>query len=89
MIRNMNAPVIEVNFLDLQKANENSLFKSKCPVCEDGLLLIYRDQKTGELQEYDRCIACGQSVKYLDIKKLRQFEKGGTYLDEIKERKLA
>jgi len=32
--------------------------------------IVYND--TYELSEYDRCISCGQQVKYLDIKQLRE-----------------
>ena len=69
---NMEAAVQEVKHADLQRYSDESTFKSKCPVCPDGILLIYRAKDNGRLREYDRCISCGQAVRYLDIDKLRQ-----------------
>jgi len=70
---NITKPVIEVNHKDLERCG-NSLFKSTCPVCEEGLLLVGRDQDTFILQEYDHCILCGQHYKYMDIQELRKAE---------------
>ncbi len=75
---NINAKVIEVRHADLERYNpEDSAYKSECPECEDGVLLVLRDRSTGELLEYDRCIGCGQLVRYLDIEKLKGCEQHG------------
>ncbi|MFX1297439.1 MAG: hypothetical protein ACFFD2_21625 [Promethearchaeota archaeon] len=70
---NVEKPVIEVKHSDLKRASEDSFFKSKCTACEDGVLLIYREDN-GRLQEFDRCINCGQLFRYLDIKDLRKLD---------------
>jgi uncharacterized protein (DUF983 family) len=44
---------------------------SRCPFCEEGLLLGMRDQVTFVIQEFDCCTLCGQRVKYSDIADLR------------------
>jgi hypothetical protein len=43
----------------------DSAYKSKCPACKDGLLLIYRDVDF-KLVRLDRCVSCGQQVYYTD-----------------------
>ena len=73
---NLNAPVIEICQLELECLSENSIYKTICPVCKKGLLLINRDQESLELMEYDRCVLCGQQVRYLDIEILRKRERG-------------
>ena len=69
-----NSP-IDVKHSDLINVSEDSLYRKKCPVCNDGVLLVYRDKKTFDLAEYDRCVSCGQSVRYLDIEEMRNREK--------------
>jgi uncharacterized protein (DUF983 family) len=71
---NKNEPVIEVNHKDLERASDNSAYRSDCPKCKEGVLLVYRNPKTLVLQEYDRCVLCGQQFKYLDIDELRKAE---------------
>jgi len=36
-----------------------------------------RDHDTLKLSEFDRCLLCGQTVRYLDIEILRGREKNG------------
>ena len=50
---------------------EKGTWKSECPVCEDGLLLVGRDKNTTELEELDRCCRCAQEVRYADILTMR------------------
>lgn len=45
---------------------DSSLFRVCCPVCDDGILLVARNQKTFKLSRNDRCIVCAQSVYYTD-----------------------
>ena len=71
-MNNVNEPVMEVRHADLERATDDSAFKSKCPKCKTGVLLIRRDQVSFRLLEYDSCIACGQQVLYLDIDDLRR-----------------
>jgi hypothetical protein len=45
----------------------DSAFKSYCPACEDGILLMERDPGTGELLSMDRCLGCAQGFVYVDV----------------------
>ena len=71
--KNLDKPIIEVKHADLERFGE-SLYRSECPKCGKGLLLVGRDNKTFILQEYDLCILCGQKFRYLDIEDLRKME---------------
>jgi hypothetical protein len=62
---NINNPVIRVAHAELERWGDGP-YKSKCPSCKDGLLLIHRDEKTFSLQRQDRCISCGQQFYYTD-----------------------
>jgi hypothetical protein len=42
------------------------MFKSRCPVCDDGTLLVNRDRASLAVTPDDHCVACGQRVNYLD-----------------------
>lgn len=68
-------PTIHVNFYSLERYSEESSFKSVCPTCKDGMLLMGRDFTTGELLHVDCCVQCGQTVIYDDIEEVRK--KGG------------
>ena len=62
----------KVAHADLERADANSIFWSKCPVCKKGILMVSRDQKTLMLLEKDHCILCGQQFIYTDINELRK-----------------
>lgn len=71
---NVDKPTIKVKFLELQKKygvydshRIHLMEESKCPVCNDGLLLMKRDFTSFNLLSDDRCISCGQSFIYTDI----------------------
>ena len=70
---NMDAPLLEISHQELERYGDD-MYKSFCPACQCGLLLVGRDQKTLYLKEYDRCTLCGQQVKYTDIEDLRRRE---------------
>jgi len=72
---NADKPVREVKHSALERASTESLYRSHCPVCEEGVLLVRRDSKTAKLLAEDNCIRCGQRYKYLDIETLRQGER--------------
>lgn len=74
-LKNMNAEPIHVNHADLTRCSYGSVYKSKCPVCENGILLVHREGETLELSDTDRCLLCGQLVIYDDIKAMREWEK--------------
>jgi len=60
-----NKPVIQVSHADLERWDDGP-YKSKCPTCKDGILMICRDSSTFKLQRRDRCISCGQQFNYTD-----------------------
>jgi len=66
------------NVIDLRHANQERIsdesdWKVECPFCEDGLFLVSRNQNPPyQLLEFDNCIACGQHVRWVDIKEMRQ-----------------
>ena len=60
-------PPITVHYRNLIRAQDGAL-RSRCPFCADGVLLLVRHQETAKLLDLDRCIGCGQSVVYADLK---------------------
>jgi hypothetical protein len=69
----INDPPKHVKHADLIRIGD-SKFKSSCPVCVDGMLLVYRHPITFRLTEEDRCVLCGQQFIYDDIEEMRQKE---------------
>jgi hypothetical protein len=63
---NVHAPPIKVSHASLRPASGESLYRKRCPVCETGVLLVYRDPVSFMLRSVDRCIHCGQQVIYTD-----------------------
>ena len=57
---------INVRHQDLQRAGESD-YRSKCPKCEDGVLLMGRDRATFELLADDNCTSCGRRFHYTDL----------------------
>lgn len=66
-------PPIHVKHADLVRIGD-SMYRSKCPVCSDGHLLVNRDQVTMDLLAADRCVLCGQLFIYDDIEEMRERE---------------
>lgn len=58
------------------KRTDDSIYRSVCPECKEGVLLVGRDLETFKLSEVDRCISCAQQFIYTDIQELRNFEAG-------------
>lgn len=71
MLENVNEPVQDVKHSNLERSSPNSPYRSHCPVCEDGVLLVGRDLDTFELKELDICVCCGQHFRYTDIEEMR------------------
>lgn len=65
-MKNLHAEPVRVKHADLERWDPESAYKSKCPACEAGLLLVYRDRTTFRLARTDRCISCAQTVIYTD-----------------------
>lgn len=64
--KNSQAPTLDVRHSLLVRASAESAYRSVCPACNHGLLLVRRDDRTFELLRHDRCISCGQTVRYVD-----------------------
>jgi len=71
---NLHAAALHVRHADLKRIDSN-LYRSACPTCAEGILLVHRDQRTLLLLQNANCIACGQRVIYTDIQELREREK--------------
>jgi predicted RNA-binding Zn-ribbon protein involved in translation (DUF1610 family) len=74
-MENFDEPVIEVNHKDLERYDD-SMYKSVCPKCNNGILLIYREHASLKLLANDVCVSCGQHFKYLDIEEMNKLEEG-------------
>lgn len=72
-LKNLRNPVLVVKHSGLRRFSD-SAYKSHCPKCTDGVLLVRRDPKTFRLEEDDFCVSCGQTFRYSDIDKLRARE---------------
>lgn len=59
--------LMEVRHQDLKRADSDSPYVSKCISCNDGVLLMRRNQESGILEILDFCCLCGQAVKYTDV----------------------
>ena len=69
---NLHAPMMDVRHGDLKRFSDDSPHKSDCPVCPGGVLLMQRDRRTHELIDVDRCIGCGQAVRYTDLAEMKR-----------------
>lgn len=71
---NAKNPPIRVAHAELDRLSEDSDYKSKCPKCPKGVLLVRRDQTTFDLIAEDCCLLCGQQFIYTDIATLKKRE---------------
>ena len=62
---NIHTPYVLVWHSKLKRFDDGA-YKSYCPVCDDGVLLIYRKTDSFKLSRKDYCMSCGQTVVYLD-----------------------
>lgn len=59
---------IRVKHKDLKRSDEESMFRSVCPVCKKGHLMMRRNVSDGmKLQLDDNCTLCGTRFIYTDI----------------------
>jgi uncharacterized protein (DUF983 family) len=63
---NMAKAAIEIKHKNQMRIGD-SMFKSRCPNCIDGTLLMSRDPETFKLNKEDMCVLCGQRYTYTDI----------------------
>jgi hypothetical protein len=66
---NATKPCITVKHSELIHI-DNSHYRRECPQCKQGTLSVIRNWNTFELEEFDRCVLCGQQFQYLDIDEL-------------------
>ena len=71
---NLYSQPVHVKHSDLVRFDDESMYRSICPVCGDGVLLVGRDVTTFGLLAEDRCLLCGQAVIYDDIERMRMKE---------------
>jgi len=62
---------IRVQHSKLKRLSKDSPYRSQCPECKEGVLLMRRDPNTLDLLKEDHCWFCGQHYTYTDLKKLR------------------
>ncbi|MBA7647726.1 hypothetical protein ES703_55505 [subsurface metagenome] len=70
MMENIDKPVIKVRHSDLERIF-GSRYRSSCPICDEGILLVERHPETLEIEPMDNCITCGQRFEYIDYKTLK------------------
>ena len=63
---NIHKEPITIKHADLERYSD-SPYKSICPVCNEGLLLVSRNRETFQIESNDMCILCGQHVIYEDL----------------------
>lgn len=63
---NYAAPRREVRHADLKRSDDETAYKSECPECEEGLLLVQRDSSSFVLLRDDMCIHCWTRFRYTD-----------------------
>jgi hypothetical protein len=64
---NTHREPIYVKHADLERSGLESMYRSKCPTCKVGHLMVLRDQHTLEISNKDNCTLCGQHFIYTDI----------------------
>lgn len=62
----VEAVPLAVSHAKLKRLSEDSVFKSVCPVCKEGVLLVARDPGSFSLINLDRCTYCAQKFLYTD-----------------------
>jgi len=66
-IFNSSLPPLEVKHQSLTRVDD-SLFRSKCPSCRDGRLMMKRtNPKCLYLSNEDMCVSCGRRFIYTDL----------------------
>jgi len=63
---NLKEPPIEIKHTDLERVSEDSSYRSWCPKCNKGVLLVSRPLHVFKLNRTERCTLCGQPFWYTD-----------------------
>jgi len=64
--QNLKNPIISVKHADLERIGPNEVYKSWCPVCNQGVLLVSRKLGSMHISRYEHCTMCGQQFFYTD-----------------------
>ncbi len=72
---NINKPSFTVKHGDLIDADDKSIYRKTCPVCEYGILLVGRESDFKTLRADDRCCYCGQHFIYSDVAEIESAER--------------
>jgi len=72
-LANLQLEPLNVKHKELKRIGD-SPFRSECPECGIGLLLIKRDGITFNLQLDDNCTYCGRRFRYTDLKETLTIE---------------
>ncbi len=83
---NIDKKPIKVKHSELKRTDDSS-FRSACPRCFEGTLLVQRDFDSFEIKADDYCILCGQKFIYSDIDEMREPERieGEKHVKEMKD----
>jgi NAD-dependent dihydropyrimidine dehydrogenase PreA subunit len=65
-MNNLQNPSRRVLHASLARLNTESAYKSICPVCPRGILLVVRHRTSFVIVNLDQCITCGQKFIYED-----------------------
>ena len=71
--KNAARPRIDMFWREMKPVADDA-YRRECPFCGRGMFLLGRDKSTYVLQENDRCLYCGQQIRYMDIEELRSKE---------------
>jgi DNA-directed RNA polymerase subunit RPC12/RpoP len=64
---NIQSPIMQIKHADIKRAEDDSQYKSVCPQCNEGVLMMLRNPETFKLRNIDNCFLCGQRFEYTDI----------------------
>ncbi len=71
---NIDKEPITVKHSRLERTDDSD-FRSVCPICKEGTLLVQRDLDSFKIRADDFCILCGQRFIYSDIDEMRKPER--------------
>ena len=72
--KNIHNPIKKVKHSLLERAGDSN-YTSICSECKIGVLVVRRNEKKNFIiEEYDRCLLCGQAFEYEDIDELREMD---------------
>lgn len=64
--KNWKLEPLRVRHQDLERVDDSE-FRSRCPHCKEGTLMVERNPKNFWLRNQDYCLSCGRRYFYTDI----------------------